>query len=234
MEDMKNRRNYYRVLHVQPDAPRDVIRSSYRTMMQRLRMHPDLGGDDKHAAVINEAYATLTDPGNRAAYDKTRENPERTTGVTPAADGAAHRQSAPLHVCAFCGAAHGYCETIPAGACCGNCQSPLSLVPQVQMEDRGRRGILRIPRNQPLIFYTHWPQREPCEGRTDDISLNGMKFHSNSPLELGQILKLDSQILKAVASVTYCQQEQKGWVVGVQFISQCFQQSRGSFITEQA
>ena len=53
---MKNKRNYYRVLHVQPDAPKEIIRSSYRTMMQKLRMHPDLGGDDWNASLINEAY----------------------------------------------------------------------------------------------------------------------------------------------------------------------------------
>ena len=42
---MENRRNYYRILHVQPDAPTEIIKSSYRTLMQKLRMHPDLGGD---------------------------------------------------------------------------------------------------------------------------------------------------------------------------------------------
>jgi hypothetical protein len=41
---MKNRRNYYRILHVQEDAPEEIIRTSYRTLMQRMRMHPDLGG----------------------------------------------------------------------------------------------------------------------------------------------------------------------------------------------
>jgi hypothetical protein len=39
----QNRRNYYRILHVQPDAPMEVIRASYRTLMQKLRFHPDLG-----------------------------------------------------------------------------------------------------------------------------------------------------------------------------------------------
>ena len=34
---MENRRNYYRVLHVQPDAPVEIIRTSYRTQMEQLR-----------------------------------------------------------------------------------------------------------------------------------------------------------------------------------------------------
>lgn len=65
----ENRRNYYRILHVQRDAPPAIIKNSYRTLMQRLKMHPDLGGDHWNAAVINEAYAVLSDPKKRAEYD---------------------------------------------------------------------------------------------------------------------------------------------------------------------
>ncbi|MEM7413805.1 MAG: DnaJ domain-containing protein [Myxococcota bacterium] len=64
------RRNFYRILHLQPDAPPDVIRSNYRAMMQKLRMHPDLGGEHWDAAQISEAYATLSNPARRAAYDE--------------------------------------------------------------------------------------------------------------------------------------------------------------------
>ena len=65
----KNRRNYYRILHVQPDAPVEIIKSSYRTLMQKLKAHPDLGGDEWNAALINEACAVIIDPEKRAAYD---------------------------------------------------------------------------------------------------------------------------------------------------------------------
>jgi DnaJ-class molecular chaperone len=67
---MENRRNYYRVLHVQPDAPAAVIKSTYRTLMQKLKMHPDLGGDTWNAALVNEAYAVLHDPLKREQYDR--------------------------------------------------------------------------------------------------------------------------------------------------------------------
>lgn len=66
----ENRRNYYRILHVQPDAPTEIIKASYRTLMQKLRAHPDLGGDEWNASVINEAYRVLTDKGQRNAYDQ--------------------------------------------------------------------------------------------------------------------------------------------------------------------
>ncbi|MFK8019196.1 MAG: DnaJ domain-containing protein [Pseudomonadales bacterium] len=67
---MKNKRNFYRILHVQPDAPVELIRMSYRTIMQKLKKHPDLGGDEWDAAVINEAYSVLCDPKMRAVYDE--------------------------------------------------------------------------------------------------------------------------------------------------------------------
>ncbi len=66
---MSNRRNFYRILRVQPDATHDVIQQSYRSLMQKLRLHPDLGGEDRDAGIINQAYATLRNPKMRAAYD---------------------------------------------------------------------------------------------------------------------------------------------------------------------
>ena len=53
---MKNRRNYYRLLQVQPDAPREVIRASFRTLIRELKHHPDLGGSDGDAALLIAAY----------------------------------------------------------------------------------------------------------------------------------------------------------------------------------
>ena len=67
-----NRRNYYRLLHLQPDAPVAVITASYRTLMSTPRHHPDLGGDHESAALINEAYSVLSDSSRRAAYDAAR------------------------------------------------------------------------------------------------------------------------------------------------------------------
>src|SRR5688572_13364351 len=68
--DMKNRRNYYRLLQVQQDAPFEVIRSSFRALMRDLKHHPDLGGSDWDAALINEAYETLNNPKLRNEYDR--------------------------------------------------------------------------------------------------------------------------------------------------------------------
>ena len=58
------------MLHVQPDAPKEIIQSSYRTLMQKLKAHPDLGGEEWNAAFINEAYEVLMDAKKREAYNK--------------------------------------------------------------------------------------------------------------------------------------------------------------------
>ena len=48
----------------------EIIQASYRTIMQKLKAHPDIGGDTWNASVINEAYQTLVDPIRRTFYDE--------------------------------------------------------------------------------------------------------------------------------------------------------------------
>ncbi len=65
-----NRRNFYRILQVQPDASLEIIKNNYRTLLHKLRLHPDLGGENLTASYINLAYATLRNSSKRAAYDR--------------------------------------------------------------------------------------------------------------------------------------------------------------------
>ncbi len=55
---------------MQPDASAEVIRSNYRTLLQKLKLHPDLGGDNWNASLLNNAYNTLRHPAKREAYDR--------------------------------------------------------------------------------------------------------------------------------------------------------------------
>ena len=41
--------NYYQLLGVEPDAPLEDIRASYRQLMQGAGTHPDRGGDTRAA-----------------------------------------------------------------------------------------------------------------------------------------------------------------------------------------
>lgn len=74
MEAMKFRTDvdYYEVLQVHPRASQEMIKKAYRTLMGEMGAHPDLGGDEERAKVINEAYAILGDPSRRRAYDAVR------------------------------------------------------------------------------------------------------------------------------------------------------------------
>lgn len=229
---MKNRRNYYRILHVQPDAPEEVIRSSYRTIMQKMRMHPDLGGDEACAALINEAYTTLLNPQQRSAYDKSRQAPDFSRRA-PANDASVFCLPGPAaNTCDFCAAGYEEAETPTAQNFCNNCQSPLHLPRQASHDDADRRSVTRIPKDHPLEFCTHWPQQVAHSARTADISLHGMKFHSGTRLEINQVIKIDSEMLQAVARVTRNSPYRAGWEAGVEFIGLHFRRQRGSFIRE--
>lgn len=64
--------NYYKVLRVSQDASRAEIRSAYRKLARRK--HPDVNDGDPGAsrefAYIAKAYEVLSNPQERAAYDK--------------------------------------------------------------------------------------------------------------------------------------------------------------------
>jgi curved DNA-binding protein CbpA len=64
--------DYYEVLQVHPRASQEMINKAYRTLMGEMRGHPDLGGDEERAKLMNEAHAVLADPDLRRAYDAAR------------------------------------------------------------------------------------------------------------------------------------------------------------------
>src|SRR5437667_6023983 len=64
--------DYYEVLQVHPTADVAVIKSAYRTIMRELQAHPDLGGDEEKATVLNEAHRVLSAPELRAECDAVR------------------------------------------------------------------------------------------------------------------------------------------------------------------
>jgi curved DNA-binding protein CbpA len=66
--------DYYVLLGVEPDATLAQIKKAYRKLARQH--HPDTNPGDTDAAArfrqITEAYETLSDPGRREAYDRTR------------------------------------------------------------------------------------------------------------------------------------------------------------------
>lgn len=230
---MNDRPNLYRILHVQPDAPAEIIRSSYRTLMTKLRRHPDLGGDHLTATLINEAYAVLSDPAKRAAYDEqcraAGDEAGRDRPPEPAAP-------APSPLCPFCGTAHGFAGRIHATATCTTCNSPLA--PAVrERADTGQRAISRVPGRRPLTYFTGWPGQGPFPGESRDISPQGISFVANSPLVVGRVIKVDCEPLLALAKVLACQENDQRdwrWIVRAEYVTVRFKRTRGGFFGARA
>ena len=233
--------NYYDVLHVSPDAPAEIIRGSYRTLMQQLGHHPDLGGDTATAALINEAYAVLSNAERRAEYDARLEIiarvahgvPGDTADTQPAAR--TERFLDLTRECVFCHAPHSYGNVIEIDTCCQSCNSPLYAAERSRMGSDGQRGIERIEKQQRIYFYTHWPQQKGHTGYIEDMSLNGLRLVARQDLAEGQCIKIVSDVVEAVAQVTHRLYERRGWtkrcVAGMSFITLRFGQSVGGFVS---
>jgi hypothetical protein len=240
---MQNRRNYYRILHVQQDAPVEIIKTSYRTLMHRMKMHPDLGGEHWQASLINEAYATLSDPEKRSRYDDTIQmsaDELREAGAreqTGADSDAEIEEEIPSgELCPFCRTPH-YLESIAQDVRCVSCFSPLFPAEQKRHEETSRRAVQRMPKNLPVTFYLEWPNAQGLSGLTLDLSLAGMRFITDLKLPVGKILKIDCDACIAVGQVRNCRfasaDKHPHWQIGVQFITLRFKSSRGGFVSEE-
>ena len=212
---MKNRRNYYRILHVQPEAPLEIIKASYRGLMTKLKAHPDLGGDHDAAVLINQAYAVLSNADQRRRYDS-----ERTAhcGAGQTSPAAARRSPSSAATRAYqrhsaapaaAGAACLFCNTdvvVPAAAStrCSFCGCPLlaaAVQPgRRQLEVFGRRAAPRIAKTGSLMLYPRWPHAGH-RAQLRDLSLTGISVFCDFAPRLQQILKIDSPLLAAVLQV---------------------------------
>jgi hypothetical protein len=224
---MLNRRNYYRLLQVQPDAPIEVIRASYHTLMRELKRHPDLGGSSSHAALLNEAYGTLSNPTSRAEYDRKlfRRYTKQSLSTHVSGHPAPTKQE-----CPFCKAP--LTRQAQPDQTCSVCQSPLQSEGGVAVPDR--RALARIKRNDRIDYWSLWPQ-EPQEAKMIDISPHGMRLLCSQQVKPGTILKISGPGFKASAIVKdLCAEEVDGeklHAVGVSFLAVQFESPRGSFLS---
>ncbi|MFQ5469612.1 MAG: J domain-containing protein [Gammaproteobacteria bacterium] len=213
---INNKRNYYRILNVQHDAPIEVIKASYRTMMQTLKYHPDLGGDQWNAALLTEARRVLTDPLRREQYDRElkgaysdqvlsagphhRENAYETVNRDYQIDAKTSQQ------CVFCGLPHlnGYSPS--HDGVCSRCRCPLTTLPHIFGEEKGR-AVDRFNRQGAIKLYSHWQQDRAETVDMLDLSPKGLSFRSTSHFRQGQILKVESDEFCATAHITHARQQ---------------------------
>ncbi len=227
---MKNRRNYYRILQVQPDASFEIIRASYRTLMRELKHHPDLGGDQWNAGILNEAYGTLANKDKRDEYDKTlfetyfkKPFPGENPGKKPVIG----------IFCPFC--KRPLSRRAKPGEGCPACRSPLQVESDGGAFDRWqRRSSGRVRKAGKLRYYSSWPQKER-NARMIDLSPKGIRFICNEELRRESTIKLSSSLLSATAKVTnFREQRLDGetcYTVGAQFLAVTFAKTKGTFIS---
>jgi curved DNA-binding protein CbpA len=249
---MNNRRNYYRILHVQPDAPTQVIRASYRTLMQRMKLHPDLGGDSATASLINEAWAVLRNDEARAQYDRQfvranhaaeRDAPRNTAQEPPeppeppGATAASGNQSSPQR-CRFCDLSHAPITSLDSMDICRRCASPLYPVDKQSFSQDSQRAIDRLDRRHRLTFFTNGDTTRPIGGQTRDMSLHGMQFVTDQAPAVGAVIKLVTPLCQATARVVNTRRALPGgaqrWQVGVTFLTLRFESASGSFVSATA
>ena len=229
---MKNRRNYYRMLQVQPDAPVEIIRSSYRALMKDLARHPDLGGSNEEAALLNEAYAVLGNQQRRAAYDEAlfKQYTKQVRGPAPSG-------KLPLVtiICPRCKTPLAPKSRIDGA--CSSCRTPLSPADDHRISRNYRRSVLRMKRNQ-RILYRSATSGKYCEATTIDISLKGMRFHCAEELGPQSNLQISGPHFDALAIVSNIQEvvldRRKVYAVGVAFLAIDLEDSRGTFFSATA
>lgn len=258
-DNMKNnRRNYYRILHVQPEAPGEIIKASYRTLMSKLKMHPDLGGDHELASLVNEAYAVLGDPERRAAYDREIGKLSRRARRSARAEGGAGfaRHGEPD---AASTGAHGptestawtmasdedghcpWCRSAAPGSIkpdsrCMRCRAPLAKPPAPGSQAQelfGRRGATRRPRAN-LAIMQRLDGGATLSVRLRDISLSGIGLVTTAAVADNTRVRIQSQDFEAVAVIVGSQREHGEHLLHAQLLSLALARRTGVFVSETA
>lgn len=202
--------------------------------MQTMNVHPDRGGESSHAALINRAYAVLSNARTRADYDRQlnlvdelfsqpiEEEPQLPEGLT----------------CPFCTSGHQFEGEIPQDAFCATCKSPLCPAMQHRLERSDQRKMARIGKKTTLSFFTQWPQLLPHVGVTENISKQGMLFETPHVVSIDSVIKVNCTQFQTIARVENCRQAgnifRPRWHLGASFITIHFRKSRGVFVSNMA
>ncbi len=200
---MKNRRNYYRILQVQPDAPLEIIRTSYHTLMRELMQHPDLGGDHWNACIINEAYETLSDSVKRAEYDKK------------------HLKDFP----------HYTASRPDSGKKTFTWSNRPAAIPAMS-DKKFHRSVNRVKINGKLRCYSDSSNKR-LEAEILDLSPEGIRFACSEKLMQESIFRIECSLFQARAEVVNFNKnlstDKPVYSVGARFLTVRFRNQKGSF-----
>lgn len=218
---MEDRRNYYRILQIQPDASAEVVKASYRTLMGRLQVHPDFGGTHALATVVNFAYETLSNPRKRAEYDLRLLIRKRQADLLSGL-----QKGRPIH------------RLNPLGIQSANkdLKGPdparASAFPK-----QDRRGMDRFEKTG-KVSYAFRQFQDRRQGELLNLSLKGMRFISQEEIAPLTDIEIENPALSGRASVRYCTEkilhDRSAYLNGVYFIQVKFHRTRGTFLSVKA
>lgn len=246
--------DYYKLLHVQRDAPLAIIKASYRALMQKMKHHPDLGGDEDTAKQLNLAMHVLSDEAKRAAYDQSL-GPAEQHGASHAQPkcSSTSKPSTPAHVtrlpkaacCAFCQTSIAAMLSAPDAAnefigisygqteCsrCGAAISPIRVIADLCSEDL--RRLHRQAQKLPVKFWDRWPAEAAIEASVCDFSPAGCALLCEQRYPLGQRLKLSTALFDAVCQVCFCKASatDDSNLIGLEFITLNLKSNPGDFVS---
>jgi hypothetical protein len=240
-----NRRNYYRLLHIQADAPVEVIKASYRALMKLH--HPDHGGEHANAVLINEAYAVLSDPAKRTAYDITRapraarsappqDASARSNATHNSSNGAtsngtsSHRAARNCPLCALPLPAE-----VHATSRCARCRAPLAPVRHNTGRARNveRRSMPRVTKSDWALLYQNWPS-EVLDVRMRDLSLDGISVYSGAEVPVDRAVRVVGASFDVVAHVVTTRRVGKVFTLHAKLITALFSVDAGGFVSTTA
>ncbi len=222
-----NRRNPYRLLHVQPDAPTEVIRAAYRALI--AVHHPDAGGDAYHAMLLSDAYALLSDPAKRAAFD-TRRASRATARQHPSSLVPVELVAPPARVCPMCRL--GLPVRIGRDTRCTRCRAPLApaLAADARAMPLDRRSVPRVSKADWAIMHGDW-QAEAVDVRLRDLSLDGISMYSGLALPRQHVVRVISTSFDVVAIVVACRRVDRVFTVHAQLLTALFARSTGGLVS---
>jgi curved DNA-binding protein CbpA len=234
-----NRRNYYRLLHVQADAPPEVIKASYRALM--TVHHPDVGGNHETAALLNEAYAVLSCADRRAAYDIKRaakagqqQGAGAPSGRAPDASGARAAGGASARAgCPFCRLQ--LPAVVHTDSRCLRCRAPLASVrrPGDPARHAERRAMPRVTKSDWGLLHIDWPS-EIVDVRMRDVSLDGISVYCGVALPIGRTIRVVGESLDVVGELVSCRRVAKVHTLHARLLTALFASPLGGFVSTSA
>jgi hypothetical protein len=214
--------------------------------MQRLKMHPDLGGDHWNAALINEAFTTADGPGPPGQLRRDHEDAERSGSFAPAKVG---RQPLPFtngprrvgrdtRSALLRRALSGHATRIAPTLCVR--RLPESALPRAETSARRHRQARHraTKRIMAVQFESRGLSRRAFSGISEDVSINGNALTTPFDLPIEQADSPRVRLLRrgrpGPPLARSAHRQGPRWSIGVEFVTLRVKAAPGALLSRHA